>query len=42
MPTFIAEVRDNKGNTRQEKISAKSAIVAQKQLKEKYQFVKGF
>jgi type IV pilus assembly protein PilC len=40
MPTFIAEVRDNKGNTRQEKISAKSAIVAQKQLKEKYQFVK--
>jgi type IV pilus assembly protein PilC len=40
MPTFIAEVRDNQGNVRQEKISAKSAIVAQKQLKEKYQFVK--
>jgi type IV pilus assembly protein PilC len=40
MPTFIADVRDNQGNVRQEKISAKSAIVAQKQLKEKYQFVK--
>jgi type IV pilus assembly protein PilC len=40
MPTFIAEIRDNHGNTRQEKISAKSALIAQKQLKEKYQFVK--
>jgi type IV pilus assembly protein PilC len=40
MPTFTAEVRDNHGNTRQEKISAKSAKVAQTQLKQKYQFVK--
>jgi type IV pilus assembly protein PilC len=40
MPTFTAEVRDNQGNTRQEKISAKSAKVAQTQLKQKYQFVK--
>jgi type IV pilus assembly protein PilC len=40
MPTFTAEVRDNNGNTRQEKISAKSAKIAQTQLKQKYQFVK--
>jgi type IV pilus assembly protein PilC len=40
MPTYTAEVRDNHGNTRQEKISAKSAQVAQTQLKQKYQFVK--
>ncbi len=40
MPTFTAEVRDNHGNTRQEKISAKSAKIAQTQLKQKYQFVK--
>jgi type IV pilus assembly protein PilC len=40
MPTYTAEVRDNHGNTRQEKISAKSAKVAQTQLKQKYQFVK--
>jgi type IV pilus assembly protein PilC len=40
MPTFTAEVRDNQGNTRQEKISAKSAKVAQTQLKQKYQFVR--
>jgi type IV pilus assembly protein PilC len=40
MPTFTAEVRDSHGNTRQEKISAKSAKVAQTQLKQKYQFVK--
>jgi type IV pilus assembly protein PilC len=40
MPTFIAEVRDNHGNTRHEKISAKSAKIAQTQLKQKYQFVK--
>jgi type IV pilus assembly protein PilC len=40
MPTYTAEVRDNHGNTRHEKISAKSAKVAQTKLKEKYQFVK--
>jgi type IV pilus assembly protein PilC len=40
MPTYTAEVRDSHGNTRHEKISAKSAKVAQTQLKQKYQFVK--
>jgi type IV pilus assembly protein PilC len=40
MPTFTAEVRDNHGNVRQEKISAKSAKIAQSQLKQKFQFVK--
>jgi type IV pilus assembly protein PilC len=40
MPTYTAEVRDSHGNTRHEKISAKSAKIAQTQLKQKYQFVK--
>jgi type IV pilus assembly protein PilC len=39
MPTFIAEVRDNQGNTRQEKVSATTIQVARKQLSKKYQFV---
>ncbi len=39
MPTFIAEVRDQQGNTRQEKISAATMQVARKQLSRKYQFV---
>jgi type IV pilus assembly protein PilC len=39
MPTFIAEVRDQQGNTRQEKISATTIQVARKQLHKKYQFV---
>jgi type IV pilus assembly protein PilC len=39
MPTFIAEVRDNQGNTRQEKVSATTIQVARKKLSKKYQFV---
>ncbi len=39
MPTFIAEVRDNQGNTRQEKVSATNIQVARRQLSKKYQFV---
>ncbi len=39
MPTFIAEVRDQQGNTRQEKISATTIQVARRQLSKKYQFV---
>ena len=39
MPTFIAEVRDEKGNTKQEKIDAQTVESARKQLKKKYQFI---
>ncbi len=39
MPTYIAEVRDNQGNTRQEKVSATTIQVARKRLRKKYQFV---
>jgi type IV pilus assembly protein PilC len=39
MPTFIAEVRDNQGNTRQEKVSAQTVQIARKRLKKKYTFV---
>jgi type IV pilus assembly protein PilC len=39
MPTFIAEVRDNQGNTRHEKVSAQTVQIARKRLKKKYQFV---
>ncbi|MFM2304296.1 MAG: hypothetical protein RLZZ135_1706 [Cyanobacteriota bacterium] len=39
MPTFIAEVRDAQGNTKQEKIEAKTVDSARKQLKQKYQFI---
>jgi type IV pilus assembly protein PilC len=39
MPTYIAEVRDNQGNTRQEKVSATNIQGARKRLRKKYQFV---
>ena len=39
MPTFIAEVRDNQGNTRQEKVSAQTIQVARTRLRKKYQFI---
>lgn len=39
MPTFIAEVRDNQGNTRQEKVTAQTVQIARKRLKKKYTFV---
>jgi type IV pilus assembly protein PilC len=39
MPTYIAEVRDNQGNTRQEKVSATSIQNARKRLRKQYQFV---
>ncbi len=39
MPTFIAEVRDAQGNTKKEKIEAKTVDSARKQLKQKYQFI---
>jgi type IV pilus assembly protein PilC len=36
MPTFIAEVRDSKGNTKTEKVDAKSIDSARTQLKKRY------
>jgi type IV pilus assembly protein PilC len=39
MPTFIAEVRDNQGKTRQEKVSAQTVQIARKRLNKKYQFI---
>jgi type IV pilus assembly protein PilC len=39
MPTFIAEVRDNHGKTRQEKVSAQTVQIARKRLNKKYQFI---
>jgi type IV pilus assembly protein PilC len=39
MPTFIAEVRDAQGNTKQEKIDAQSLDSARKKLKKKYTFI---
>ena len=39
MPTFIAEVRDAQGNTKQEKVDAKTVDSARKQLRQKYQFI---
>jgi type IV pilus assembly protein PilC len=39
MPTFIAEVRDSQGNTKQEKVDAQTVDSARKKLKQKYQFI---
>jgi type IV pilus assembly protein PilC len=39
MPTFIAEVRDAQGNTKQEKVDAQTVDSARKKLKQKYQFI---
>jgi type IV pilus assembly protein PilC len=39
MPTFIAEVRDSKGNVKQEKIDAQTVESARTKLKTKYQFI---
>jgi type IV pilus assembly protein PilC len=39
MPTFIAEVRDSNGNTKQEKIDAKTVDSARTKLKQKYTFI---
>jgi type IV pilus assembly protein PilC len=39
MPTFIAEVRDAQGNTKQEKVDAQTLDSARKKLKTKYQFI---
>jgi type IV pilus assembly protein PilC len=39
MPTFIAEVRDSQGNTKQEKVEAQTVDSARKKLKQKYQFI---
>ncbi len=39
MPTFIAEVRDAQGNTKQEKVDAQTLDSARKKLKIKYQFI---
>jgi type IV pilus assembly protein PilC len=39
MPTFIAEVRDSRGNTKTEKVDAKSIESARTQLKQKYQTI---
>jgi type IV pilus assembly protein PilC len=36
MPTFIAEVRDAQGNTKQEKIDAQTVESARTKLKKRY------